>query len=133
MFAGLSSGKKFFLVTVGRTIATCTPDSWAARLIEAAGLKNAAYDAKPISPESVVASFGAENLLERGEEIDVILLQQGSMNALTADEFMRDARFSSLRAVRGKMVFDVPESDISRPSLSRLEDRTIESLRKLAD
>ncbi|MDR1965823.1 MAG: ABC transporter substrate-binding protein [Synergistaceae bacterium] len=133
-FQGASAGasrKGVFLVTNGRTMATCAPDSWAAHIIEAAGFRNAARGAVPVSPGSSVASFGAERLLAADADVDVILLQQGAMNTIRAEDFMSDPRFSALRAVRGRMVFDIPEAEISRPSLLRLENGAVRSLRDL--
>ena len=126
-------GKKLraFLVTNGRTMATCAPDSWAAHIMELAGLENAARGAVPLSEGSVLSAFGAERLLATDDEIDVILLQQGAMNTVRAEDFVRDARFSSLKAVLGGMVFDVPEADISRPSLLRLKNGSAQKLRAL--
>ena len=120
-----------FIVSHGRTMATCTEDSWAAHILRLAGFKNAASGAIPLAQGSVVAGFGAERLLASGEEIDVILLQQGAMNTTRAVDFKRDPRFVSLRAVREGMVFDVAEADISRPSLLRLERGVVESLREM--
>jgi iron complex transport system substrate-binding protein len=132
---GLSGdvGRGVLLITVGRTMSTCTPDSWAAHILRSAGLRNAAADAEPVSEGSVIAPFGAERLLASDGEVDVILLQQGAMNATRAAEFMRDSRFSGLRAVRAGMVFDVAEADISRPSLLRLRRGIVEALRELVE
>jgi iron complex transport system substrate-binding protein len=120
-----------FLVTNGRTMATCAPDSWAAHIMELAGLENMARGAVPLSEGSVLSAFGAERLLAANGEIDVILLQQGAMNTVRAGDFVRDARFASLGAVLGGMVFDVPEADISRPSLLRLKNGIARKLRAL--
>ena len=127
-----NGGPGAFLVTNGKTMATCTSDSWAAHILEAAGFRNAARDAVALSPGSVIAGYGAERLLASDEDIDVILLQQGAMNTVSAEEFMRDPRFSAMRAVRAGMVFDVSEADVSRPSLMRLRNGAIEELRELA-
>jgi iron complex transport system substrate-binding protein len=111
-------------------MATCTPDSWAAHVLLSAGFRNAAERAKPVSPGSVIASFGAEFVIAANEEIDVILLQQGAMNTVSASDFMKDSRFAGLKAVRNGMVFDVPEADVSRPSLERLGKGVLRSLRE---
>ncbi|MDR1137879.1 MAG: ABC transporter substrate-binding protein [Synergistaceae bacterium] len=128
--AGEKGDVGVFLVTNGRTMATCTPDSWAAHVIETAGFRNAARGAVPVSNGSVIASFGAERLLASDGEIDIILLQQGAMNTTRAEDFISDPRFSSLSAVKNGMIFDVPEKDISRPSLLRLK-RAVHALREL--
>jgi ABC-type Fe3+-hydroxamate transport system substrate-binding protein len=96
-----------------------------------AGLRNAAADVAGMAEGSVVAGFGAERLLAADAEIDVILLQQGAMNTTTAEDFMNDQRFGIMRAVRNKMVFDVSEADISRPSLLRLKNGIVHTLRDL--
>jgi iron complex transport system substrate-binding protein len=126
-------GKKLraFLVTNGRTMATCAPDSWAAHIMDLAGLENAARGAAPLPGGSVLSAFGVERLLAANGEIDVILLQQGAMNTVRAEDFIRDARFASLGAVLDGMVFDVPEADISRPSLLRLRNGAARKLRAL--
>ena len=122
---------KAFLVTNGRTMATCTADSWAAHVMSLAGLDNIAAGASPLASGSVVAAFGAERLLAAGDEIDAVLLQQGAMNTTRAGDFISDPRFSTLRAVREGMVFEVSEADISRPSLLRLKRGVVDSLREM--
>jgi iron complex transport system substrate-binding protein len=128
--AGEKEDLGVFLVTNGRTLATCTPDSWAAHVIETAGFRNAAREAVPVSAGSVIAAFGAELLLASNDDIDVILLQQGAMNTTRARDFRDDPRFSSMTAVKRGMIFDVPEEDISRPSLLRLK-KAVRTLREL--
>ncbi|MDR1944084.1 MAG: ABC transporter substrate-binding protein [Synergistaceae bacterium] len=120
------------LITVGRSMATCAPGSWAERIMERAGFYNAARDVVPISRGSVIAALGAERLLALNGKVDAVLLQRGAMNALSAADFMRDPRFSDMKAVRNGNVFDVDEADISRPSLLRLKMGVIDSLGELA-
>jgi iron complex transport system substrate-binding protein len=131
--AGGTDGQrlKVFLVTNGRTMATCTADSWAAHVMSLAGLDNVAAGAAPLASGSVVAAFGAERLLAVGDEIDAVLLQQGAMNTTSAGDFISDPRFATLRAVREGMVFEVSEAEISRPSLLRLKRGVVESLREM--
>lgn len=119
-----------FLVVQGRTMSTCDPESWAAHVVALAGGKNVAAGAKPISPGSAIAPFGAERLLAAGGEIETIILQQGAMNGTTAREFAADPRFAKMKAVRAGRVYDVSEADISRPSLLRLE-AGVNGLRKI--
>ncbi|MDR1651097.1 MAG: ABC transporter substrate-binding protein [Synergistaceae bacterium] len=121
------------LETNGRIMATCTPDSWAAHMLAAAGFRNAAAGALPAAPGSVIGVFGAERTIASDERIDVILLQQGTMNTVTAADFMKDGRFSRMRAVRNGMVFDVSEEDVSRPSLRRLWNGALISIRERAE
>lgn len=118
------TGKKpsVFLVSVGRKLYSCSPDSWAAHLIEAAGGRNVAADAPPVSPGSSIARFGIENLLALSDSLDLMLVQRGKMNDLTAEDISGDLRLSTLRCVRRGRVFDIGEEMLSRPSLLRLED-----------
>jgi iron complex transport system substrate-binding protein len=119
------------LITNGRSMTTCTPDSWAAHIMERAGFPSVAADVKPMSGGSVIAALGAERLLASDKSIDVVLLQRGAMNTMRASDFMADPRFSKMKAVQNGMAFDVDEADISRPSLLRLEKNVIGNLRKI--
>lgn len=119
-----------FLVVQGRQMTTCARGSWADRLIELSGGRNVALDAKAASPGGVIAPYGSERLLAASEGIDAVILQQGAMNVTTARDFLRDPRFSAMRAVRTGAVYDIDEADISRPSLLRLE-RSLKLLRKM--
>lgn len=119
------------LITNGKTMATCAPDSWAAHVLAAAGCRNAAPNARPVSGGSAIAAFGAERMLVADAAIDVVLLQQGAMNALRAADVLSDPRFASMRAVRAGRVFDIPEEDISRPSLLRLRMGVVRELAEI--
>ncbi|MDR1516103.1 MAG: ABC transporter substrate-binding protein [Synergistaceae bacterium] len=119
------------LITNGRSLATCAPDSWAARMMALAGFRNAAAGSARAMRGGVIANFGAERILAADKDIDVVLLQRGAMNTMSAADFRSDPRFLSLRAVRDGKVFDVSEADISRPSLLRLKMGVINNLRKL--
>jgi iron complex transport system substrate-binding protein len=121
------------LITNGRSMATCASDSWAARMMELAGFRNVASGLARALPGGVIASLGPERLLAADKDIDVVLLQNGAMNAMSAADFMSDPRFSGLRAVREGRVFDVSEADISRPSLLRLKMGVAEDLGKLTN
>jgi iron complex transport system substrate-binding protein len=121
------------LITNGRSLTTCAPGSWAARMMALAGFKNAAADSARPLRGGVIASLGAERLLAADKGIDVVLLQNGAMNAMSAADFMSDPRFSGMRAVRAGRVFDVSEADISRPSLLRLQMGAIDNLGKLTN
>ncbi|MCX7827710.1 MAG: ABC transporter substrate-binding protein [Thermanaerothrix sp.] len=114
------SRKGAFLVVNSKDITTCSPGSWAYRLMEATGLSPAAEDPTPTSEGSAVARFGPERLLMLDKKVDVILVQQGPMNHGGAAEFLSDPRFSPMRAVKQGNVFQVDEKMISRPSLLRL-------------
>ena len=111
-----------FLVALGRKLYTCSPDSWAARLIEVAGGRNVAAGAEPVSQGSSIARFGIENLLALSESLDVMLVQMGKMNDLDAGAIAADSRLGGMRCVRDGRVVDIDEKTLSRPSLLRLEE-----------
>lgn len=62
---------------------TCSPDSWAAKLLELAGGRNAAPDARAIRKGSAIAPYGLERILKAAAagNIDIYMIQQGTMNA----------------------------------------------------
>lgn len=109
-----------FVEATSRELHTCSPDSWAARLVELAGGVNAAAEAKPLRSGSSIAPWGLERALKTiNSGLDVYLVQQGPMNA--ADEASLRARpwSSALADVRAAVV---PEYCLSRPSLSGLKE-----------
>jgi len=124
LFAGADrsgrEGTPFFFVVDPRAMTTCSPGSWAERMLAAAGGRNLAPDARPLAG-SAVAAFGPERLVALGERVSVLLVQRGPMNDLPAAEVARDPRIASLRAVQEGRVFEVPEVAL-RPSLLRLRD-----------
>jgi iron complex transport system substrate-binding protein len=111
---------RVFLESSSRGLMTCSPSSWAARMIDLAGGENAASGAEPLRPGSPLAPFGTERLLTLAEEgLDVYLVQVGSMNSVTEREVL--AR-PWIPALGGATVALIPEELASRPSLLRLEE-----------
>ncbi len=107
-----------FLEATSREIHTCSPSSWAARLIDLAGGINIALDAKPLRYGSAIASFGVENVLKNHESIDVYIIQTGAMNHSGIREFKSREWSNALKNVK---VYEIPEKYLSRPSLIGLE------------
>lgn len=107
-----------FLEATSREIHTCSPSSWAARLIELAGGINIAHDAKPLRKGSAIAAFGAENVLKNHDVLDVYIIQTGAMNHSSIKEFKSRSWSKALVNVR---VYEIPEKYLSRPSLTGLE------------
>ena len=109
-----------FVEATSRELHTCSPDSWAAHLVELAGGVIAAAQAKPLRSGSSIAPWGLERVLKTiNSGLDVYLVQQGPMNA--SDETSLRARpwSSALTRVRTAVV---PEYLLSRPSLSGLKE-----------
>ena len=110
---------KVFLEATSKELHTCAPDSWAAHLIQLAGGVNAAENAAPLREASPLASWGIERVLHvGGQGLDVYLVQQGAMNAVTLDEVRGRSWFRAFKNVRLEAI---PESCLSRPSLPGLE------------
>jgi iron complex transport system substrate-binding protein len=121
--AGKNSRKvRVFLEATSRELHTCSPLSWAARLIELAGGDNVASGATPLREGSPLAAWGVERLLAAVEDgskgIDVYLVQRGSMNAATVEEVAARPWFATL----GARMAVILENLLSRPSLLGLEE-----------
>ena len=108
-----------FMEATGREIHTCSPDSWAARLIELCGGVNAAHGAKPVRPGSAIAPWGVERaVMLAGEGLDIYLVQQGAMNASSRADVLARPWFAAFADTR--LAF-IEERSLSRPSLLGLE------------
>lgn len=119
--AGAARGRtpRVFVEATAKELHTCAPDSWAARLVALAGGRNAASDAVPLRSGSALASWGLERVLKTvSAGLDVYLVQRGTMNASTAETVRRRPWAEALADVR---VAEIPEGELSRPSLLGLE------------
>lgn len=109
-----------FVEATAKELHTCSPNSWAAKLIELAGGKNAAADAEAIRPGSAIAPYGLERILKAASagRIDVYLVQRGAMNASDMNSLAARQWYPALKGVKTAVV---PEKEMSRPSLLGLE------------
>ncbi|MBR1672930.1 MAG: hypothetical protein IJ702_08380 [Fretibacterium sp.] len=102
-----------------RELHTCAPDSWAARLVELAGGVNVASGARPQREGSAIAPWGLERVLRTLDEgLDVYIIQRGAMNAATLEEVRARPWAEALEGVK---LVEMPEDELSRPSLLGLE------------
>ncbi|MBR1672110.1 MAG: ABC transporter substrate-binding protein [Fretibacterium sp.] len=102
-----------------RELHTCLPASWAARLVALCGGVNAAADARPQREGSAVAPWGLERVLKSLDEgLDVYLVQRGAMNGATLEDVRARPWAGALAGVR---LAEMPEAELSRPSLLGLE------------
>ena len=124
--AKTSNRPRVFLEATSRELHTCSPDSWAARLIELSGGVNIASDAVPLRKGSAIASWGVERVIKNAESLDIYIIQTGAMNTSTAESFRAREWAGALRNVK---VCEIPERYISRPSLLGLERGGRELLR----
>lgn len=115
--ADISEKQRIFFESTEVELRTATPDSMAGLAIKMAGGENVAADAKPISPGSSIAPFGAERILEQADSIDVYVSQRGAMNA-GGDFHSISIRpgFDTLKAVRDGRVYVINEKLISSPT-----------------
>lgn len=104
-----------FVEATAKELHTCSPDSWAAHLIELAGGTNAAAEAEPIRRGGAVAPWGLERVMKLlAEGLDVYLVQHGPMNRASLDEVKARPWAKALASV---IVAQIPEYWLSRPSL----------------
>ncbi len=110
-----------FIESTSREIHTCTPDSWAANLIQLAGAKNYAENAVPLRKGSSIAPFGVERVLKSLDNgLNIYIIQTGAMNRANLNEFYL-RNWTAVFKKRNIKVSEVPEKYLSRPSLSGLE------------
>lgn len=99
---------------------TCSPDSWAAKLIALAGGVNAASGARAIRNGSAIAPWGLERTLKLADSgLNIYLVQNGPMNLSTKAEVEKRPWFPALN--KSVKVAYIPEYYLSRPSLTSLE------------
>ncbi len=117
--AGGKKRPRFLIEATGRELHTCSPGSWAARLAALCGGMNAAADAVPQRKGSAVAPWGLERVLKSLDDgLDVYIVQRGAMNAATLNDVRSRPWAAALAEVK---LAEMPEADLSRPSLLGLE------------
>lgn len=115
---GDSRPVRVFLESVGKGVKTCSPDSWAARLIHFAGGVNGAFDARPVRKGSSIAPYGIEAVMDLASKgLDVYLVQVGPMNQVSLQEVRERPWVEGLGNAR---IHLVKEELVSRPSLYRM-------------
>lgn len=117
----VSKGRRprVFVEATAKELHTCSPDSWAANLVELAGGINAAGGAKPVRKGGAIAPWGLERILQTvSGGLDVYLVQQGTMNGTDIEDLRSRAWYPALERVKTAVI---PERYLSRPSLTGLE------------
>lgn len=96
---------------------TITDNSMAGRAIKFAGGINIAKDAVAIKEGSSIASYGAERILEKAEDIDVFIAQRGAMNSGGNPRAIRQrAGFKAIKAVANDRIYNINEKYSSSPT-----------------
>lgn len=110
-----------FLEAIHNQIKTFTPDSLPVWLVELAGGRNVAADAKVHAKGLFVTDYGPERLLAKANEIDIFISQSGPMNTSTLKQVKARDIYKPLRAFKDGRVYKIPEDILCRPTPSLLK------------
>jgi len=116
-----------FLEAIHTQVKTFTPDSLPVWLLELAGGRNVAADARAPRPGLIIADYGPERLLARAGEVDVFISQAGHMNRVGLRQILDRPVYQPLAAFKTGRVYKIPEAILARPTPALLE-----GLRELA-
>lgn len=115
--AEISEKHTVFFETTEENIRTAAGGSMPALAVEYAGGINIAEGATPMTEGSSIAEFGAERVLELGDNIDVYVSQRGAMNSGgSLEAIAQRPGFETIKAVREGKVFVINEKLISSPT-----------------
>lgn len=113
----IKNKKRVYFESTEKEYRTITNDCMAANAIRIAGGINVASDARPVKEGSSIASYGAERILARADEIDVYVAQRGAMNAGGTPHSIRiRPGFDTIKAVRENKIYNIDEKLISSPT-----------------
>lgn len=110
-----------FVEAIHGRVKTFTPDSLPIWLVELAGGRNVADDAKAVAPGLMVADYGPERLLSKADEVDIFIAQEGAMNPGSLKQLKGRDIYRKLPAFAAGRVYKIDESLLSRPTPSLLE------------
>ena len=109
-----------FIEAIHDRIKTFTPDSLPIWLVELAGGRNAAADAKPQAPGLIIAEYGPERLLAKAGQVDIFISQLGPMNLAPLKRVKGREIYRPLRAFKDGRVYKIGEEILARPTPSLL-------------
>lgn len=112
--------KRVYFESIHKQMKTFATSSMAVFVLEAAGGRNVARDAKQMRNTNI-AAYGKERILAKANEIDLYLAQYGRMNPVSIEMILREPGFEAIRAVRERQVFLVGEEMVSRPTMELLD------------
>lgn len=110
-----------FLEAVHGQVKTFTPDSLPAWLVELAGGRNVASDAKPHAQGLFVADYGPERLLSKADEINIFISQDGPMNTAPLAQVKKRDIYKPIKAFKEGRVYKISEDILCRPTPSLLK------------
>lgn len=117
---------RVYLEAIHEKMKTFAPQSIATYVLAQAGGRNAAADAEQVRKTNI-AYYGKEQILARGEEIDLFIAQHGRMNPVTVESIHNEPGFQAIKAVRSGQVHLIEEQLLSRPTM-----RILEGMRRMA-
>ena len=109
-----------FLEAIHGQIKTFTSDSLPVWLVELAGGRNVASDAKPQVKGLFVTDYGPERLLSKADEIDIFISQDGPMNNTPLEQVKKRDIYKPIRAFKDGRVYKISEDILCRPTPSLL-------------
>ena len=109
-----------FLEAIHSQVKTFTPESLPVWLVELAGGRNVAADARPHSPGLIVADYGLERLLAKTRQVDIFISQNGRMNPASIKQVRSRGVYKPIKAFKEGRVYSIPEEIIARPTPSLL-------------
>ena len=109
-----------FIEAIHNRVKTFTPDSLPVWLVELAGGRNVASDAKPHAPGLIIADYGPERLLARADQVDIFISQLGPMNPTPLGRVKDREIYRPLRAFKDGRVYKISEDILARPTPSLL-------------
>ncbi|GHV76039.1 hypothetical protein AGMMS49942_08600 [Spirochaetia bacterium] len=117
---GITEKQIVFFESTEAEIRTAAEGSLPALAIEIAGGVNIASGALPVTRGSSIAPFGAEKLLQHADEIDVYIVQRGSMNSSTGTALAARPGYHAIKAIQNNRVLYIDEKQISSPTFRYL-------------
>jgi iron complex transport system substrate-binding protein len=109
-----------FFESIHSKYATFSPGSMPLFVLDKAGGRNMAADARPRHGTNI-ADYGMERVLNHGDRIDVYLAQHGTMNEVSVPDIVNAPAASRIKAVLSRNVFLVDERLVSRPTMRLLQ------------
>jgi iron complex transport system substrate-binding protein len=117
---GITEKQIVFFESTEAEIRTAAEGSLPALAIEIAGGVNIASGAAPITKGSSIAPFGVEKLLQHADEIDVYIIQHGSMNSGGGAALTARPGYHTIKAIRNNRILYIDEKEISSPTFRYL-------------
>ena len=112
--------KGVFFESMHEQLKTFSQDSMPMLVLEAAGGKNMAADARQVRGTNI-ADFGQEKLLSRADKVHVYLSQDGPMNQADPQSIKNRPGLHLLQAVQQNRVYVIDEVLVSRPTMRLLQ------------